>query len=267
LHYFIAYMNNRIIDITATAAIFLMTALPAFSATRFEELDKPPEGAHQGQIFIGAFATIGAPYGKILDAENNFIRNSTYTFTNNAITKKIMVLHLSYSYGILFEYMPVDHLGLKFKARRSNIVQRTMFGANYQNWTKLLYSDYTFMLGPSVHFTVRKQWDFSLTPVAGYSLGEYIATPIAARLIYTYAGARKKVVYNPIVGAEFNLSIYFSGGFFMSFGCDWSMNMMKFENKFYLVNPQTLMWFFTNRDSSYLHSVCFILSAGYAVSN
>lgn len=258
-------MNSRIVNILA--ACVLMTSAPAFSATRFEELDKPPEGAHRGQILLGAFATIGAPYGTILGAESDFIRNSTYTFTNNLITKKIMVLHLAYSYGVLFEYMPVDHMGIKFKAKRSNIVQRTMFGVDYQNWTKLLYDDYTFTLGPSIHFTARKQWDFSLTPVAGYSLGEYIATPIAARLIYAYAGARKKTVYSPVVGAEFNLSIYFSGGFFMSFGCDWTMNMLEFGSKFYLFNPQTYMWFFSNRNSSYLHSVCFILSAGYAFSN
>lgn len=263
--YFTEHMIYRIVFILASCILF--ASAPAYSATHFEELDKPPEGAHKGQILLGAFVSIGAPYGAAIDAEHDFIRNSTYTFANNAITKKIMVFHLAYSYGILFEYMPVDHLGIKLKARRSNIVQRTTFGVNYQNWTKLLYDDYTFLLGPSVHFTARKQWDFSLTPIAGYSLGEYIATPIAARLIYNYGGARKKTVYNPIVGAEFNLSIFFSGGFFMSLGSEWTMNMLEFGSKFFLVNPQTYIWFFTNKNTSYLHSVCFILSAGYAFSN
>jgi hypothetical protein len=62
-------------------------------ATHFEELDKPPEGAHKGQIHLGAFESIGVPYGRILDAENDFVRNSTYTFLSSLTTKKIMVRH------------------------------------------------------------------------------------------------------------------------------------------------------------------------------
>lgn len=263
----------------AIIALMILAPLSAF-AVHFEELDKPPEGAHEGQMLLGAFASIGVPYGTIIGAENSFVRYSTYTFMDNLVTKRFLLQHLSFSYGLFYEYMPVDHLGIKVKMRRSTIVQRSQFGTDYQNWTKMLYHDYSFFLGPSIHFTTRKQWDFSFTPLVGYALGNYIAAPIARRLVYNfstitrndiifwYAARRSKQASNIVVGGEFNLLIYFSGGFMLSFGSEWTMNMLKFHGKFYMMNPQLPhFWFFANRDSSNLHSICFILSAGYAFSN
>lgn len=263
----------------ALIALILLAPLSAF-AVHFEELDKPPAGAHQGQMMLGAFATIGAPYGRIISAEKSFIKYSTYTFLDNFVTKKFLLQHLSYSYGLFYEYMPVDHLGIKIKMKRSTVVQRTQFGAEYQNWTKMLYNDYSFFLGPSVHVTSRKQWDISFTPLVGYALGNFTATPIAKKLVYNlnsvtrnnilfwYAAKRNKRAYNVVVGGECNLLVYLSSGFMMSFGFDWTMNMLNFNGKFYLMNPQVPhFWFFPNKDSSYLHSFCFILSAGYAFSN
>jgi hypothetical protein len=247
--------------------VLVLSAAVSVHAAQFEELEKPPEGAHQGQILLGAFATIGVPYGRIIGAESNFVRNSTYTFPDNLITKKIMLQHLCYSYGIFFEYMPIDYLGIKAKIKNSAITQRSQFGAEYQNWSKILYSDYSFFLGPTVHFTARKQWDICLTPLVGYALGEYNATPVANRLIYTMFGFRKKNVNNIVVGSELNICIYFSGGFYMSFGCDWTLNMLKFGSTFQVYNLQTYKSFFPSGRSSSLHSVCFILSAGYAFSN
>lgn len=142
-----------------------------------------------------------------------------------------------------------------------------------------MYNDYSFLMGPAIHFTSRKQWDISLTPVAGYALAEYIAVPIADLLVYSfsrpsmmqlvwgYGGRRKKSTDNVVVGAELNVSVFFTGGFFMSVGCDWTMNMLTFNKPYYLMNPQTLHLFFPMTTSSYLHSICFILSAGYAFSN
>lgn len=259
--------------------LLIILAAGSAHATHFEELDKPPEGAHKGQIFLGAFASVGVPFGRIVDAENDFVRFSTYTFFSSLTTKKIMVRHLSFSYGVLFEYMMIDYLGIKLKVKRSNIVQRTIFGPQYQNWNKMMYNDFSFLAGPAIHFTSRKQWDISLTPVAGYAIGEYNAAPIADELIYSfstpsnlqlalgYGARRKKKADNVVVGAELNVSVYFTGGFFMSFGCDWTMNMLEFKDKFFMMNPQTLRLFFPMGTSSYLHSICFILSAGYAFSN
>jgi hypothetical protein len=250
-----------------TLIVLIVSAAVSVHAAQFEELEKPPEGAHKGQILLGAFASIGVPYGRIIKAEGNFVRNSTYTFTDNLITKKIMLQHLFYSYGIFFEYMPVDHLGLKAKIKKSNITQRSQFGAEYQNWSKTLYSEYSFFIGPTVHFTARKQWDIGVTPLVGYAIGEYNATPIARRLVYTMFGFRKKNVNNVVIGSELNVCIYFSGGFYMSFGCDWAMNMLTFGRAFQVYNMQTYKNFFPGGRSSYLHSVSFILSAGYAFSN
>lgn len=258
--------------------LILLCAIPA-SGVRFDELDKPPEGAHRGQMLLGAFATVGVPYGKIIGAEQGFIRNSTYTFSDNLVTKKIMLRHLSFSYGLSFEYMPVDHMGLMVKGRRSIIVQTTMFGSQYQNWSRLLYSDYTVIFGPSIHVTTRRQWDIAFTPFAGYSFGEYSAAPIAKELIYNfrrptsiqmifgYAGKRDKRVNSPIVGTEANILLYFSGGFFLSLGAEWTMNIIEFSGRYYLMNTQTYVWFFGNRKSSHLHSISFIVSGGYAFLN
>ncbi len=263
---------------TLVIMAFVTAALSA-QAAHFEELDKPPEGAHKGQMMLGACTTIGVPYGTIINAENNYIRNSTYTFLNNLITKKIMLQHLFFSYGIFYEYMPVDHMGIKVKVRRSSVVQRSQFGSEYQNWTRMLYSDFSFFLGPVIHFTSRRAWDISLTPVVGYALGRYTATPIAAQLIYSltiptdfqyfyyYTARRKKQTDNIVVGAELAISMFFTGGFFLSFGCDWNMNMLKFNSKFYICNIQNYSWFFQNRNASNMHSVSFMLSAGYAFSN
>lgn len=266
------------IDIIALALLVPLSA----SAVHFEELDKPPEGAHQGQMMLGAFATIGVPYGSIISAEKSFTRYSTYTFLDNLVTKRFLLQHLSFSYGIFYEYMPVDHLGIKVKMKRSSVVQRSQFGTEYQNWSKTLYSDYSFFLGPSVHVTARKQWDISFTPFVGYALGNYSATPVAKRLVYNfsvqpipiehvifwYGGKRNKQAYNVVIGGELDLTVYFSRGFMLSFGFDWTMNMLEFNGAFYLMSPQLpYLWFFPNKNSSYLHSVCFILTAGYAFSN
>jgi hypothetical protein len=247
--------------------MFMLVVSISGYATQFEELEKPPEGAHEGQIMLGGYATIGVPYGRIINAENSYIRNSTYTFINNLVTKKIMAQYLSFSYGIFFEYMPVDYMGIKFMARRASIVQRSRFGSEYQNWSKLMYSDYSFLIGPAIHFTTRKQWDISVTPVAGYAIGEYTAAPLAGRLIYNSIGFRKKKANNPVVGTELNLSLFFSGGFLISFGCDWTMNILKFGGKFYVYNLQTYKSFFPNGNSSLINSISFTIGAGYAFSN
>lgn len=258
--------------------LILLCAIPA-GGVRFDELDKPPEGAHRGQILLGAYATVGVPYGTIIGAEHGFVRNSTYTFSDNLVTKKIMLRHLSFSYGIMFEYMPIDHLGLKVKLRRSTIVQTTIFGSQYQNWSRMLYGDFTFAFGPSIHVTTRRQWDIAITPFGGYSVGEYSAAPIAKELVYSfrsptvtelifgYAGKRDKRVNSPILGTELNLTFYFSGGFFLSLGTEWSMNFMEFSGNYYLMNTQTNLWFFGNRKSTQLHSISFMLSGGYAFLN
>jgi hypothetical protein len=258
--------------ITLAPAVLAFFAGAALYAGEFEELDKMPEGAHSGQMVLAASATLGTAMGSIIDAESRFVRISTYTFLNSGTTKFIKVSHLSFSYNLQFEYMPIDHLGLHIKGKRASIIQRSMFGSDYENWARQLYSDYSIYLGPAVHATNRRQWDFSLTPLVGYAFGTYTATPIAKRLIYTssglfYGGIRRKAVNNLTLGAVLSFSIYFSGGFYMSIGPEWTMNMLKFKSKFYLLNPQTGVFFFPNKSESNVHSVSFNLTMGYAFSN
>lgn len=267
-------------------ALFLGAAPLAF-ASQFEELDKDPEGAHRGQIFLGAFASIGGIFGELIDAENQFINYSTYTFTSNSITKMIKVNTMPMGYGLLFEYMPIDHLGLKTKIRRSTTIQRTMFGSQFQNWSRITYSDFSWYAGLSAHVSNRKQWDITFTPLLGYALATYRAAPIASLLIpegYLYqallgrttmsvdqalgfSGARKKTVNYLTVGGEANVCAYFSGGFFLTIGFEWIMNIIQLKKAFFLQNPQNYRYFYPGRRESYLHSYMISLSAGYAFYN
>ncbi|MFC1671485.1 hypothetical protein ACFL20_13925 [Spirochaetota bacterium] len=251
--------------------------IPQFGfSVKFDELDKPPEGAHQGQMLVGAFVSLGSTLGSIIDAENDFIKNNTYTFSESEITKRLMVTHLSISVGVLFEYMPIDYLGVKTKLKSTSIVQRTVFGHQFENWTRALYVDFSFNVGPSVHVTNRKQWDFTLTPVIGYAVGEFTATPIANKLIKhvdddgiaDYDGSSGKIIHGFTCGAELNFIAYFSGGLFISLGFDWTMNMFNFSKAYNLTNPISPNGqYFEGGKNSNPHTLSFIISSGYAFSN
>lgn len=235
-------------------------------SSQFDELDKPPEGAHKGQMFLGALASFGKPYGSIINAEHDFLDGSSYTFSDSGITKQLLVDHLAFALGIGFEYMPLEFMGAKVKFKRSYIIQRTIFGAQYENWNDTIYSDFSFFLGPAFHLTNRKRWDVTLTPVLGYAIARYNATPIAAVLIENYSGSRKRSADGMALGAELNFSGYFTGGLFITIGFDWTMNMIKLDKPYNLSQPNGNA-FFAGKTSSSIHSLAFILSAGYAFSN
>jgi len=252
-------------------SIFLVSSL---FASQFEELDKPPEGAHEGQMFLGGFISIGFPYGDLITSEENFLQNNTYKFGDSEITKELLVTHLSYDFGLSFEYMPIDYIGIKTKLKRTIVVQRTLFGSDFENWSKTLYSNFAFLVGPAFHLTCRKQWDVTLTPVIGYTLAKYEATPIAAELIQGYKeynGKRKRDVNGFAYGAELNLTIYFSGGLFISLGADWNNYPLKFSPALTLVNYSTETGQGTgakiNKTSGTLQTINLVLSVGYAFSN
>ncbi len=233
-------------------------------ASQFEELDKPPEGAHEGQIFLGGFVSIGIPYGDLITGESDFVKNNVYTFTESQITKELLVTHLSYDFGLSLEYMPIDYVGIKSKLKRVIVVQRTRFGSNFQNWNETLYSNYSILLGPAFHLTTRKLWDVTLTPVAGYALAQYSATPIAAKLVSGYSGDRKRDVSGITYGAELNFTAYLSGGLYISFGVDWNKYPVKFSPALSLTQPNGTMM---NKTSGSIESINLVLSAGYAFSN
>lgn len=244
---------------------FYFWLIVSASSSQFEELDKPPEGAHKDQLFIGAFVSIGLPSGDLISGEKKFIEDSRYSFVESGITKELLLTHLSYDFGFSFEYMPIDHVGVKTRLKRVIIVQRTRFGSDFQNWSETLYNNYSFLIGPALHLTNRKQWDVTLTPVIGYALAKYKATPIAAELITNYSGDRNRDVNGITYGSELNLTIYFSGGLYISLGADWNYIPIKFSPP--LTLTQSGKTYMDGKNSGSIQTRNIILSAGYAFSN
>ncbi|MBN2403722.1 MAG: hypothetical protein JXN64_15200 [Spirochaetes bacterium] len=241
-------------------------------SSEFDELDKPPEGAHEGQILLGAFFAFGWPKGQLIDAENDFLKDSYYTF-DSSISKSLEVSHQSYALGISAEYMPVNHFGAQLRLRRTYIVQSTTFGSEYENWKGYLYRDIAFYLGTAIHATTRKSWDFVFIPFIGYSMAKYNATPVAKKILQNYdpvnpekySGDMSRESNGLSYGAELNCSIYFTGGLYISMGAEWIRNKLKFDRGFDLTNPQTNRRYSGSSGTIDTYSV--IITAGYAFSN
>ncbi len=174
-----------------TIILLIVFSATSIMASEFEELDKPPEGAHEGQMLLGVFVSAGLPFGDLITAEDDFLTGNWYILSSGTM-KELIVNHLAFDMGISFEYMPIDHVGAKSKLRYTSVVQRTAFGSENENWNQGLFSVYSILLGPSFHLTVRKQWDVTFTPEFGYGFGQYEATPIASKLVdnYNNDGAR-----------------------------------------------------------------------------
>lgn len=254
---------RKLFSITALLIILLS---PSLYAIDFDELELPPAGAHQGQMLLGGYFTAGIAGGSVIEGEEAFVDGSTYTFENET-TKLMEVAHLPISFGASFEYMPLDHLGLKAKIRRAYVVQRSTFGPDYENWRETLYSDYAFILGVSVHATNRLRWDFTLTPMAGYAIYRFHATPVAGSILSGYSGDMVREGSGFVYGAELNCTIYFSGGFFLAFGYEWMKNPVKFSDAYDLTNAQTGARYMEGSSGGDIVTHSFILTAGYAFSN
>ena len=228
-------------------------------------------------MFLRFCVSLGAPVGDVITAEEDFVKNSTYTFDETDITKELLISHMYISYGTSFEYMFIDHLGAQFRFKRNYIMQRTSFGAEYQNWSNPMYTDFSLYLGPTFHLTTRKMWDVTLGLYAGYSFGTFEPTPVAGEILSEYdyvshtvddyKSGGKQSVNGFSAAAELSVSFYFSGGLFISIGFDWTMNMLDFGEKFNLQNPQTEVYYFQDSTSSMVHSMGLMVSAGYAFMN
>jgi hypothetical protein len=234
-------------------------------SAEFDELDKPPEGAHEGQILLGAFFAFGWPRGSFIDSENDFVKGSYYTFSND-ISKSLEISHQSYALGLSFEYIPIKNLGAAARLRRTYIMQSTNFGSEYENWKGYLYRDISFYVGPALHATNRKSWDFVLTPLIGYAFGKYNATPVAKKTIDGYSGNTGRTANGFTFGSELNCTIYFTGGLYVSLGGQWIRNMLNLGSEYNLTNPQTTRKYSGSAKSS-LDTYGILISAGYAFSN
>lgn len=262
----------------AALALALVLASTALFAADFDELDKPPEGAHRGQMLLGAFFSIGLPFGSCIDAENAFVKGSHHTLDKDEVTAKLFeVSHLFFGLGLSFEYMPFDHVGAKIRFKRNSVVQKTNFGPDYENRREYLYKDLSIYLGPSFHLTTRKRWDFTLTPMIGYASAVYHAAPVPTRILVSddeppvgMSGENERNFSSLSYGAELNCTIYFSGGLFVSFGCDWTRLNCAFGKPFDITNPQdspTSRVYLNGGTSGVIDAAAFILTAGYAFSN
>lgn len=258
--------NRKILIMLLLVCLVAAFSIKAIAASKFDELDKEPLGAHKGQMLLGAFFTMGAPIGDTVTAENTFIENSVYTFASSGISKLVWLSDIAFSAGIIFEYMPIDHLGIKGKIKGTLNIQRTLFGPNYQNWSQITYRDVSFYAGPSAHVSNRKQWDVTFTPYFGYAVGGWtpaISANVLNKTVYfteVYAGGFT-------MGGEVNFTAYFAGGLFVALGFDWTMNMMTINTPFTFTNLQTGAVYAPEKKEFINHTLNFIISAGYAFSN
>lgn len=249
----------------AIAIMSLLVLLPLpLSAIDFDELDLPPAGAHGGQMLLGFFVTAGFAGGPVIAAENDFVHNSTHTFENET-TKLVELAHLPLSFGVQYEYMPIDYIGLRGKLRRTWVIQRSTFGSEYENERGILYSDYSLLAAIAVHATNRKQWDFSLAPILGYSLYRYNAVPVASSILENVS-AESRTGSGFVYGVELNAIIYFSGGLFISLGYEWMRNPAKYSDALNLTNPQTSA-VYADTSGGYIDTNSVILTVGYAFTN
>jgi hypothetical protein len=255
-------MPGKIISIIL---ILFLTATAAMSASEFDELEKPPEGAHSGQMLLGAFVSMGQPYGKFIDAEDTFLEGSVYPFDSDT-SKAIQVSHLSFSMGLTFEYMPVDYIGAAARLRKSYIVQQSNFGPDYENWKGYLYRDTSILIGPTFHATTRKRWDFILTPLIGYNFAEYNAAPVAKLIAPVKKNDSKRTSMGLTYGGELNCTLYFSGGLFISIGGEWINNSLKFSEPVNLTKTEPDAKY-DKSTSGNITSWGVVLAAGYAFSN
>jgi hypothetical protein len=240
----------------------------ALRAAAFEELDKPPEGAYKGQIIVGGFVSLGVVQGSAINAENNFVKGSTYTFSSIETTKAVWITHLTYSFGLFGEYMPIDYIGAYSKIAFSTVVQRTDFGKDYPNKRKDLYSDVEFLVGPNFHATNRRPWDISLAPLAGIAFGDYSAIPIGKNLFSGYYPSGTKGKASLLVfGAELKFSIFFSGGFCSSLGVEWIRNGITLSSPVSPANPQTGAVYMSGGKSGDIDNFRIVFCGGYAFSN
>ncbi len=244
--------------------LFIILAC-SLQASEFEELDKAPEGPHQGQMLLGVFVSMGWPMGSLLDAEDSFLVNNFYSFEDIEVTKELIVNHLAYDFGISYEYMPIDYVGARCKLRNATIVQRTAFGSNYQNWSGDLFSQYSFLLGPSFHLSNRKQWDINLILLLGYGFGEYEAAPIFNDLVEKIDGKRDQS--GMVYAAELNLTVYFSGGLYLSLGGEYTYYSISFSPAYSITQTVQTANTYSAESGGSLQSVNISISAGYAFSN
>ncbi|MBN1498993.1 MAG: hypothetical protein JW982_02470 [Spirochaetes bacterium] len=245
--------------------LFLLSVLPLLIfATKFDELDKAPEGAYKGQIFFGGSLGLGYPFGNAIVSENDFISGTTYTFTENEITKEVDLVHLSFFSSLYAEYMPADHVGIKIFLDYLSIYQRTTFGSELENKNEVLYYHFGAFLGPDFHLTVRKPWDISFCPFIGYALGKYEAAVVAKELFPGFTDNTVETSNGLVIGSELCANFFFNGGVYFSVGFNWIYSFISASENLTRTTPSPPAVYDTP-DS--VNTINLIISFGYAYYN
>ena len=161
--------------------------------------------------------------------------------------------------GLVFEYMPIDYVGIKSRLKRTAIVQRSNFGPITKTGADICIR--TYPCPSALHFTTSRKCGFTLTPVIGRSRG----APVAGKLSSDISGKRKKSMNGFTYGDELNCTLYFSGGLFISVGADWTRNMIDFGGPMDIKKNGAT--YFNGKSSGVIDSLGCIISAGYAFFN
>ena len=247
--------------------ILLLLPIPLMAIdSQFDELDKVPEGAHEGQMLLVGYTAMGTIFGDMKNSEDNFLFGSTYTFIESDVTKMLMVNYLTFKFGVTFEYMPIDHLGVLISLNNNKIIERTIFGSQYQNWSSTLLNEYSALLGASYHLTNRKPWDLTATLWGGYSMGKFSPSPIGKILLTSFSGESQKSTSAFIVGGELNFIGYFSRGTMFSLGGGWFYHILSTDAVILQTNPVTTKPYSSSLAQPF-HDISIKLAVGYAFSN
>lgn len=236
--------------------------LPALS--RLDDLDKNPVGAYGGQALFGASISLGIPSGSLMAAEDSFVQDTTYTFTEQEITKTVVISHLNYSASLFGEYMFVDRFGARLTLNRNYVIQRTHFGKNYKNESYPLFQDVAFLLGPTIHSTIREPWDVVFIPQLGLSMASYDPAP-CADVLFTDFSQDKVFEQNIFVfGIEVHGMYYFENGVFVSAGIAYTHITLEHE-PFGREAPEPVVEYNDGKSEATLGLTRFIVSFGYAL--
>ncbi|HQE59074.1 MAG TPA: hypothetical protein PLA54_07785 [Spirochaetota bacterium] len=246
--------------------LFSSGALYSADRSVFEDLDKPPEGAYAGQIFAGASLGMGLVSGSIIKAEKDFVSGTTYSFEDSEVTKKVELQHYSFAFSMFGEYMPLDHFGVKGKISRAMVAQKSTFGADYPNEQGFLLKTWNITFAPVYHVTVRREWDVTIAPFLGYSIGTFNAIPVAKGLFDTIDSKTSQSSNSLIYGIEINGTLYFSGGFFLSLGAEWTRYNISIDNDINRTSPSALTYN-NGSKSGNIDTYIIQISAGYAFRN
>ncbi len=237
-----------------------------FSLSRFEDLDKSPIGSYEGQVLLGGSISLGIPSGSLMTAEDNFVKDTTYTFEEQEITKTVVISHINYSASLFAEYMFIDRFGARLTVNRNNVIQRTHFGKNYKNESFPLYQDVAFLIGPTAHYTIRQPWDVVFIPQIGLSLSSFKPAPCADSLFSEFSQNDTFDQNIFIFGAELHGMYYFNNGVFICAGLSYTHMRVEYDS-FKRTAPEPITDYNNGGSSVSLGLTRFIVSCGYSLYN